>query len=86
VADWRVSPYAVAAAAVVAGLIVTRLVETFGRPLTTSDEAWTAEATSTWSGSGWSGPEAGSWGSSLPTQTTTVRPDPWQDDRWSANR
>lgn len=87
-ADWRVSPYAVAAATMVAGLIVTRLVETFGRPLMAPDEeSWTAEATSTWSGAGWTGPEAGSWASPLPTQTTAAsRPEPWQDDRWSSNR
>lgn len=87
VADWRVSPYAVAAAAVVAGLIVTRLVETFGRPLLPpDDESWAAEATSTWSAGGWTGPEASSWASSMPAQTTAVpRPDPWQDDRWSAS-
>jgi len=87
-ADWRVSPYAVAAATLIAGLIVTRLVETFGRPLMSLDEeSWTAEATSTWSGGGWTGPEAGSWSASLPSQTTTAsRPDPWQDDRWSTNR
>jgi ribose/xylose/arabinose/galactoside ABC-type transport system permease subunit len=86
-ADWRVSPYAVAAATLAAGLIVTRLVETFGRPLLgPEEETWTAEATSTWSGTGWSGPEAGSWSAALPTQTTVSRPDPWQDDRWGSNR
>lgn len=88
-ADWRVSPYAIAAATVAAGLIVTRLVETFGRPLLSPDEdSWTAEATSTWSGAGWTGPESGgSWSASLPSQTSTLtRTDPWQDDRWSSNR
>lgn len=85
-ADWRVSPYAIAAATLAAGLVVTRLVETFGRPLMSPDEeSWTAEATSTWSGgTGWTSPEAGSWAASLPAQTTAVsQPDPWRDDRWS---
>jgi ribose/xylose/arabinose/galactoside ABC-type transport system permease subunit len=87
-ASWRLSPYAVAGAAVAAGLIVTRLVETFGKPLLTPDEeSWSAEATSTWSGgSGWVGSDTGSWSSSLPTQPTATRPDPWQDDRWGSGQ
>jgi ribose/xylose/arabinose/galactoside ABC-type transport system permease subunit len=87
-AGWRLSPYAVAAATVAAGLIVTRLVETFGRPLMTPDEeSWTADATSTWSGTSWTGSDATSWSAALPPQTTSEsRPDPWQDDRWSTNR
>jgi ribose/xylose/arabinose/galactoside ABC-type transport system permease subunit len=87
-ADWMLSPYAVAAVTLASGLIVTRLVETFGRPLLTPDEEpWTSEASSNWSGdAGWSSTEAGSWSSSLPTQTTVTRPDPWQDDRWNTGR
>ncbi|WP_051366296.1 hypothetical protein [Hamadaea tsunoensis] len=84
-ANWKISPYAVAAATLAAGLIVTRLVETFGRPLAASDEdTWAAEAATTWTGGGWTTPEAGSWATSLPTQQP--RPDPWQDDRWSSGR
>jgi len=87
-ADWRLSPYAVAAVTIAAGLVVTRLVETFGKPLLTPDEeTWSSEATSTWTGgTGWGSSDAGSWSSSLPTQPTVTRPDPWQDDRWGAGR
>jgi len=87
-ADWRLSPYAVAGVTIAAGLIVTRLVETFGKPLLTPDEeTWSAEATTTWAGgTGWTGSETGSWSSSLPTQQTVNRPDPWQDDRWGSGR
>jgi ribose/xylose/arabinose/galactoside ABC-type transport system permease subunit len=87
-AGWRLSPYAVAAVTIAAGLVVTRLVETFGKPLLASDEeTWSADSGTTWTGgTGWGGSDTGSWSSSLPAQPTTTRPDPWQDDRWSAGR
>lgn len=83
-AEWRLSPYAVAGVTIAAGLVVTRLVETFGRPLLTpEEETWSSEATSTWTGGSWSSADTGSWSSSLPTQAPATRPDPWHDDRWS---
>ena len=38
-ANWRISLYALAAGAVAIGLVVTRLVETFGRPLPVDDDS-----------------------------------------------
>lgn len=82
-ADWKLSLYAVAAATVAAGLVVTRLVETFGRPLPNVDEeAWTVEASSSWASE-----TTGGWSAALPVQQAPVsRPDPWQEDRWSTGR
>jgi ribose/xylose/arabinose/galactoside ABC-type transport system permease subunit len=80
--NWKLSVYAVAAATVAVGLIVTRLVETFGRPLSVEEEEWTAEATASWANE-----VTGGWSASLPGQQTGVtRPDPWSDDRWTAGR
>ncbi|HEY2948489.1 MAG TPA: ABC transporter permease [Micromonosporaceae bacterium] len=75
--DWRISRYAVAGAVVAAGLVVTRLVETFGRSGADSDEDddWESDTSST----GWSTRE--SWSSALPAQPTG-RTDPWDRDRW----
>jgi ribose/xylose/arabinose/galactoside ABC-type transport system permease subunit len=77
--DWRISRYAVAGAVVAAGLIVTRMVETFGRPGATLDEEddWESDATST----GWATARQESWSSALPAQPTG-RTDPWERDRW----
>jgi ribose/xylose/arabinose/galactoside ABC-type transport system permease subunit len=82
-AGWKLSLYAVAASAVAAGLVVTRLVETFGRPLpNVDDEEWTADASTSWANE-----TTGGWSASLPAQQTAVnRPDPWPDDRWTAGR
>jgi hypothetical protein len=75
--DWRISRYAVAGAVVAAGLVVTRLVETFGRAGADSDddEDWESDTSST----GWSTRE--SWSSALPAQPTG-RTDPWDRGRW----
>jgi predicted MFS family arabinose efflux permease len=82
-AGWKLSLYAVAASAVAAGLVVTRLVETFGRPMPNIDEEeWTAEASTSWATE-----TTGSWSATLPAQqTAATRPDPWPDDRWTASR
>ncbi|MBB5871267.1 ribose/xylose/arabinose/galactoside ABC-type transport system permease subunit [Allocatelliglobosispora scoriae] len=82
-AGWKLSLYAVAAATVAAGLVVTRLVETFGRPMPNVDEEeWTAEASTSWATE-----TTGSWSATLPAQQTAAnRPDPWPDDRWTAGR
>jgi ribose/xylose/arabinose/galactoside ABC-type transport system permease subunit len=88
-ADWKISMFAVAAGALALGLVVTRLVETFGRPLSIdeSPDDWrdvgVPGAAATWStGSG------DTW-SSLPAQPAPAsRADQWggTDDRWSSLR
>jgi ribose/xylose/arabinose/galactoside ABC-type transport system permease subunit len=93
VMGWSIALLATAAGAVVAGLVVTRIVERFGRPRSADvDEAiWSAspavprpEATSpsaTSHADSW-GSGAGSWASSLPAQPTQDHPNAW-DERWS---
>lgn len=88
-ADWRISVWALAAGTVGTGLIVTRLVETFGRPLAI-DEApddWsdvgvggtTGWSTAPTSGDPWAGLSSAP-SSPPPTTTTTSQ---WGDtDRW----
>jgi hypothetical protein len=92
-AKLRISPYAVAAVAIGVGLVVTRLVETFGRPQpggksepeptgwaggTREPETRTGDAgTQSWSSRG-----AGDWSSQLPARSTD---DTWggaSDERW----
>jgi len=76
----EVTPVALAAGAVVLGLVVTRLVETLGRPKSASDEPWREPATPR--SSGYSD-RADSWSSALPAQPTESRADSWDTDRWS---
>lgn len=88
--DWKISPLLIAAGAVATGLVVTRLVETFGRPLTVDENpddwsdvgvgaatTWPAQASSTtdtWAGL------SSQPASPPPTSTTTSQ---WGDaDRW----
>jgi ribose/xylose/arabinose/galactoside ABC-type transport system permease subunit len=81
VKEWKISHFAIAAAAVGVGLVVTRLVEALGRPLSArdEDEDWESDTETTWSGS-----RQESWSSALPAQPTTARTDPWDNtDRWA---
>lgn len=76
---------AVAAATVAAGLLVTRLVETFGRPRSAveSEDDWEPEPDpSDWT-NGRTG-RIGNWSTSLPAQPVETRDDPW--DRWGSGR
>jgi hypothetical protein len=91
-ANWRISIWLLAAGAVGTGLVVTRLVETFGRPLSLEGgaEDWTdvgvgvgstaATTTSTWSGGAdtWSGLSA------QPTSPSPTTTSQWgvDADRW----
>lgn len=84
--DWDIALAAVAAVTVTAGLVVTRMVESFGRsrpPVEDDDEE--EEPTSSgafgWGASRSDGQE--SWSSALPAQPTDGRSDPWRSDRWS---
>jgi ribose/xylose/arabinose/galactoside ABC-type transport system permease subunit len=91
VKNWRISPFALAAGMIVAGLIVTRLVETLGRPRSArddddegSDEVWTTTGTPP-NPTGWTPPRNDSWSSSLPAQPSAGRTaDLWSDDRWGS--
>lgn len=84
---WRISFYALAAGAVATGLVVTRLVETFGRPLPLygDPEDWTDVGVAGTAGV-WSSGSGDTW-SNLPAQPAPHRTDQWgEDDRWSAIR
>ena len=79
---------AIAAAAVAAGLVVTRLVESYGRPRSAAEpeEEWGepgSAAASNWSAARADRPEP--WNSSLPGQPTESRTDPWGADRWGGS-
>jgi ribose/xylose/arabinose/galactoside ABC-type transport system permease subunit len=89
VANLRVSPFAMAAVLIAAGLVVTRLVETYGRPVSTRNnpDGWD-DGTQTMNnraldpGPGWSSPRQGGWTSQLPARSTD---DTWggaADERW----
>jgi ribose/xylose/arabinose/galactoside ABC-type transport system permease subunit len=86
-ADWKMSPYAVAAGAIGVGLVVSRLVEMLGQP-----RSGGPGGSDTWGGVGGdeSGPSWGggqrqsAWGSQLPARSID---DTWggsADDRWGA--
>jgi hypothetical protein len=82
---WELSPLAVAASTIFAGLVVTRLVEAFGRPNTVEDEEqeesadWTpptssSTATSSADSAWGTGARSGGWNTQLPARST--------DDGW----
>jgi ribose/xylose/arabinose/galactoside ABC-type transport system permease subunit len=94
---WDISLFLVAAAMLAGGLIVTRLMETYGRPAAVGEEVemmdddrWATTSRSrtselaTPSGPGWSSRQD-SWSSVLPAQSTNGRSDAWDDDRWGAS-
>jgi ribose/xylose/arabinose/galactoside ABC-type transport system permease subunit len=94
VRGWDISLFAVAAAMLGGGLVVSRLVEAYGRPeapgeqLDVVDEdGWVTTAPSGTtelaapSGPAWPS-RTDSWSSTLPT--TNGRGDAWDDDRWGA--
>ncbi|GAA2630959.1 hypothetical protein GCM10010399_73730 [Dactylosporangium fulvum] len=80
--EWNVAPLAVAGGAIAIGLVVTRLVETFGRPSTAADEpddAWTPPPVTLpveRDEEAWSSSRTSGWTSQLPARTT--------DDGWGA--
>lgn len=80
---------AVAAATLAAGLLVTRLVESFGRPRSAleSDGDWEPEPEPEQASADWTGgrtERVENWSPSLPPQPMENRNDPW--DRWGGNR
>ncbi|MGW0431906.1 ABC transporter permease [Micromonospora sp. NPDC003197] len=83
---WDVSPYAVAGGALAAGLVVTRLVESYGRPRSAvvvsappvvgaddrDDRGWGTYPTE----------RPDSWSAVLPAQPVGSRDESWRTDRW----
>ncbi|MFI6759247.1 ABC transporter permease [Micromonospora sp. NPDC050417] len=88
--DWDIALAATAAVTVAAGLVVTRLVESFGRPRSagTVEEEWQPEPAPATTASGWDEepPERPEWSSVLPDQAPASRSDPWGNDRWGDER
>jgi hypothetical protein len=85
--DWssrknlEISMFATAAAVLGGGLIVTRLVESFGRPLSpASGGEWNAAPTT--AAQNWT-PDLESW---TPATTTANRTDRWDEGPWGSSR
>ncbi|MFG2048513.1 ABC transporter permease [Micromonospora sp. NPDC048935] len=81
---WTLSTWAVGGAVLGAGLLVTRLVETFGRPRPGSTEKPEPVTDGTIS-TGWTMPQSQSvdnWPPTLPTPAAPQPVDPWRDPRW----
>lgn len=84
--DWSarknldIALFATAACVFAGGLVVTRLVETFGRPLPPGGEDWSAAATP--AAQNWT-PDLESW---TPATTTAARTDRWDDGPWGTTR
>ncbi|GAA1880072.1 ABC transporter permease [Asanoa iriomotensis] len=77
----EVTPAALGAGAVVIGLVVTRLVETFGRPKSAGDDTSWQTTTPRGNAHNTLGDRTESW-SSLPAQPTESRAA-WDTDRWT---
>ncbi|MFK3981691.1 ABC transporter permease [Micromonospora sp. NPDC050397] len=88
--DWDIALAATAAVTVAAGLVVTRLVESLGRPRSAGQrgQEWQPDPAPAPSGANWSEepPERPEWSSVLPDQPQANRTDPWGDDRWGTER
>jgi hypothetical protein len=88
--NWDMSEFAIAGGVLAVGLVVTRLVESYGRPRSgragddQDEEDWTPEtapaASSNWSSS--RGDRQEPWTTPLPAQPAGGRSDPWDSDRW----
>jgi ribose/xylose/arabinose/galactoside ABC-type transport system permease subunit len=82
--DWSVSRWTVGGVALGVGLLVTRLVETLGRPRPGGVEKPEPARDGTIS-SGWSVPPpqpADNWPPTLPTPPAPEPADPWREPRW----
>jgi ribose/xylose/arabinose/galactoside ABC-type transport system permease subunit len=88
---WQIALLATAACAVAGGLVVTRMVETVGRPRAggdepESDQRWEtaapAEERPAAAARGWPSAATDSWSTALPARPAPGTPDPWDDDRW----
>jgi hypothetical protein len=80
--DFDISLFAIAAAVFAAGLVVTRLVETYGRPLPVAGPAdWNAAPTT--AGANWTPDLPETWSTST---TAAPRTDRWDAGPWGTNR
>jgi len=82
--NFDIALFAIAACTIGGGLVVTRLIETYGRPLSASggDEDWNAAAT-TGTTAHWSPEMPESWTPSMPAQSRTDR---WDEGPWGSAR
>ncbi|MFG3700435.1 ABC transporter permease [Micromonospora sp. NPDC047620] len=83
---WTVSRWAVGAAALGVGLLVTRLVEAYGRPAVGA-AAEPVPVGDGRIGTGWAAPRpdpVGDWPPALPAQSTESPADPWSVPRWES--
>jgi ribose/xylose/arabinose/galactoside ABC-type transport system permease subunit len=87
--NWRIATAAVAACTIAVGLLVTRLVEAFGRPGydVGAEDAWLDQSTGRFGGlaNGWGSPRPGGWSSGLPARSLD---DTWggvSDERWKSS-
>jgi hypothetical protein len=84
-----IAPAALAAVVVALGLLVTRLVETYGRPRSAVEQPteWVEEpapaTTTSWDAARAQPPEP--WTSSLPEQPVDSRADRWGGERWGGS-
>jgi ribose/xylose/arabinose/galactoside ABC-type transport system permease subunit len=83
-----ITPAVLGAGAVALGLVVTRLVETFGRPKSAGidDTPWQTTTTAPPMAPAPRSPigeRTDSWSSTLPAQPTESRSDTWDTERWS---
>jgi hypothetical protein len=81
--NFDIALFAVAACAVGGGLIVTRLVETYGKPLPAAlvDDEWNAAATT--ATTNWQPDRPETWAPTVPPQ---ARSDRWDDGPWGTTR
>lgn len=81
--DLDIALFAIAAATLGAGLVVTRLVETYGRPLPVAGgEEWQAEAAGP-GATNWTPDLPETWNHSAPAQNRSER---WDDGPWGSTR
>ncbi|GID31481.1 ABC transporter permease [Paractinoplanes brasiliensis] len=79
--DFDIALFAIAASVFAGGLVVTRLVETYGRPLPAAGSAdWNAAPTTT--GTNWSPDLPETWS----TSSTAPRTDRWDAGPWGTSR
>jgi ribose/xylose/arabinose/galactoside ABC-type transport system permease subunit len=84
--DWNIALYAIAAGLVAVGLVVTRLIETYGRPL------WVGPPTEDWQNAPAATGTTTTWSPGLPETFTPSsappqnRTDRWDDGHWEPNR
>ncbi|MGX6603863.1 ABC transporter permease [Micromonosporaceae bacterium Da 78-11] len=77
--EFGIALFAIAGCVLVGGLVVTRLVETYGSPLPVAGEDWNAAPTT---GPNWTPDLPETWSST----TTPNRSDRWDDGPWGSTR